>query len=207
MGDCCNHCDVDPQHLQAKQKRVLLAVLAINLATFAMMVFAAWRSHSSSLLSGSLDNLGDAATYALSFLVVGASLTAKARVSLFKAALILAAAMAVAVQIVWRLSDPAMPVFETIGVAGVLNLAANALCLGLLHPYRHGDVNLASAYECARNDIGEGGAVLVAGAGVWLFDAGWPDLLVAGALLVMFLRSAWRVFRASLQAMREAPVA
>ena len=204
MGDCCNHCDVDTQRLQAKQKRVLLVVLAINLATFAMMVFAAWHSRSSSLLSGSLDNLGDAATYALSFLVVGAGLKAKARVSLFKAALILAAALAVAVQIVWRLLDPAVPVFETIGIAGVLNLAANAFCLWLLRPYRDGDVNLASAYECARNDIGEGFAVLLAGAGVWLFHAGWPDLLVAAALLVMFLRSAWRVFGASLKALKEA---
>lgn len=207
MADCCNHCDIDTQRLQAKQKRVLLVVLAINLATFGMMVFAAWYSRSSSLLSGSLDNLGDAATYALSFLVVGASLQAKAQVSLFKAALILAAAIAVAVQIAWRLSDPATPMFETIGIAGALNLAANACCLWLLRPYRNGDVNLASAYECARNDIGEGFAVLAAGAGVWLFGAGWPDLLVAAALLVMFLRSAWRVFGASLKALKEAPAA
>ena len=207
MGDCCNHCDIDTQRLQARQKRVLLVVLAINLATFAMMVFAAWHSRSSSLLSGSLDNLGDAATYALSFLVVGAGLRAKARVSLFKAVLILGAALAVAVQIAWRLLDPAVPVFETIGIAGVLNLAANAFCLWLLRPYRNGDVNLASAYECARNDIGEGFAVLAAGAGVWLFHAGWPDLLVAAALLVMFLRSAWRVFGASLKALKEAPAA
>ena len=204
MGDCCNHCDIDTRRLQAKQKRILLVVLAINLATFAMMVFAAWHSRSSSLLSGSLDNLGDAATYALSFLVVGAGLRAKAQVSLFKAALILAAAVVVAVQIAWRLLDPAMPVFETIGIAGVLNLAANAFCLWLLRPYRDGDVNLASAYECARNDIGEGFAVLAAGAGVWLFGAGWPDLLVAAALLLMFLRSAWRVFGASLRALKEA---
>ena len=27
----------------------------------------------------------------------------------------------------------------------------------------------------------------------WLFGAGWPDLFIAVALLLMFLRSAWRV--------------
>ncbi|MFT3763506.1 MAG: cation transporter [Pseudoxanthomonas sp.] len=192
--------------MQAKQKRVLLVVLAVNLAAFLMMVAAAWHSHSSSLLSGSLDNLGDALTYALSFAVVGASLKAKARVALFKAALILAAALAVAAQIVWRWLDPATPLFETMGIAGALNLAANAFCLWLLHPYRDGDVNLASAYECSRNDIREGLAVIAAGAGVWLFGAGWPDLLVAAALLVMFLRSAWRVFGSALHALKETPV-
>lgn len=193
--------------MQAKQKRVLLAVLAVNVATFLMMVAAAWHSRSASLLSGSLDNLGDAATYALSFAVVGASLRAKARVALFKAALILAAALAVAAQIVWRLLDPATPLFETMGVAGILNLAANAFCLWLLRPYRDGDVNLASAYECSRNDIREGFAVIAAGIGVWLFGAGWPDLLVAAALLAMFLRSAWRVFGMAYRASRETPLA
>src|SRR3546814_10370734 len=54
---------------------------------------------------------------------------------------------------------------------------------------------MASAWECSRNDVFEGFAVLLAAAGVWLFAAGWPDLVIAAALLVMFLRSAWRVFR------------
>src|SRR3546814_4612600 len=100
--------------------------------------------------------------------------------------------MAVAVQVGWRLAHPEVPIFEAIGIAALLNLAFNGICLWLLTPYRHGDVNMASAWECSRNDVFEGFAVLLAAVGVWLFDAGWPDLLIAAALLVMFLRSAWR---------------
>src|SRR3546814_8288328 len=110
--------------------------------------------------------------------------------------LILAAVITVAVQIGWRLTHPAMPLFETIGMAALLNLGANAFCLYLLSPYRHGDVNMASAWECSRNDVWEGFAVLTAAAGVWAFGAGWPDLIIAAALLLMFSRSALRVFRA-----------
>lgn len=175
-------------------------MLAINIATFAIMLFASIHARSSSLLSGSLDNFGDALTYGLSLAVVGASVAAKSRVALFKAALILLAAIAVAVQIGWRLLNPVLPAFETMGVAGALNLAANGVCLWLLWPFRAGDVNLASAWECSRNDVGEGLAVLAAAAGVWLFDAGWPDLLIGAALLLMFLRSAWRIFRAARKA-------
>jgi len=171
-----------------------MVVLAINLATFVMMLAAAIYSGSSSLLSGGLDNLGDALTYLLSLAVVGASSRAKARVALFKGALILGAALAVAIQIGWRLLHPGVPIFEAIGIAALLNLAANAVCLRLLMPYRKGDVNMASAWECSRNDVFEGVAVLAAGAGVGLFSAGWPDLLVASVLLLVFLRSAWRVF-------------
>jgi Co/Zn/Cd efflux system component len=88
------------------------------------------------------------------------------------------------------------------GIAAALNLAANAFCLWLLTPHRTGDVNMASAWECSRNDIFEGGAVLLAAALVGLFGAGWPDLLIAAALLVMFLRSSARVFQASLRELR-----
>jgi Co/Zn/Cd efflux system component len=109
--------------------------------------------------------------------------------------LILGAAVAVAIQVGWRLAHPDVPIFEAIGLAGVINLAFNGICLWLLTPYRHGDVNMASAWECSRNDVFEGIAVLAAATGVGLFSAGWPDLLVASALLLMFLRSAWRVFR------------
>ena len=198
MGDSCGcGSTVDIRALEAGQRRVLMIVLAINIATFVMMLSAAIYSGSSSLLSGSLDNLGDALTYLLSIAVIGASARAKAKVALLKGLLILGAAIAVAVQIGWRLAHPEVPIFEAIGIAALLNLAFNGICLWLLTPYRHGDVNMASAWECSRNDVFEGFAVLLAALGVWLFDAGWPDLLIAAGLLVMFLRSAWRVLRSA----------
>ncbi|GAB2615985.1 cation diffusion facilitator family transporter [Novilysobacter erysipheiresistens] len=191
--------------MQAKQRRVLMIVLAINLATFVMMLAASIYSGSSSLLSGSLDNLGDALTYLLSIAVIGASGRAKAQVALLKGLLIFGAAVAVAVQIGWRLGHPEVPVFEAIGIAGLANLALNGICLWLLTPYRHGDINLASAWECSRNDVFEGLAVLLAAAGVWWFGAGWPDLVVAGALLLLFVGSAWRVLRWAWRSYRAEP--
>ncbi|WP_164281358.1 cation transporter [Stenotrophomonas indicatrix] len=208
MGECCG-CGktLEVAAMQARHRRVLWIVLLINLATFLMMVGASWYSHSSSLLSGALDNLGDAATYLLSLLVVGAGVVAKARVALFKGALILAAAVAVAVQIGWRLAHPQVPLFESMGLAALLNLAANGFCLWLLTPYRNDDVNLASAWECARNDIFEGISVVLAAGLVALFGAGWPDLLVAIALLLVFLRSALRVLRIAMAELRASRVA
>lgn len=201
MGGCCG-CEVEVRRLQDRQRRVLWVVLAINAVTFVGMVAASAHAGSSALLSGALDNLGDALTYGLSLLVVTRSLVAKARVALFKAVLILLAALLVAGSIAFRLFvDPVVPVFGTMGWAGGINLVANLACLWLLRPHRHGDVNLASAYECARNDIADGLAVLAASAGVWWTGAGWPDLLVAALLLAVFLRSAWRVFRAARRAL------
>lgn len=206
MADSCCGCGktLDVAAMQARQRRVLWWVLAINAGTFAMMLGSAWHSGSASLLSGSLDNLGDALTYALSLAVVGASLAAKARVALLKAALILAAALAVAAGIGWKLLHPQLPLFESMGVAAALNLAANLLCLRLLWPYRRGDINLASAWACSLNDVYEGGAVIAASVAVWAFGAGWPDLLIAAALLLLFLRSAWQVARRAWAELRQA---
>ena len=196
MSDsCCSTVDVASLH--GRQRRVLAWVFAINLATFAVMVAGSLLSGSSALLSGTLDNLGDALTYALSFAVVGASARAKARVALVKGLLILGAALAVAGQIAWRLTELDAPVASTMSAAAALNLLANAVCLKLLSPYRDGDVNMSSSWECSRNDVIEGVAVIAAAGAVWLSDSPWPDLLVAVVLLAIFLRSASRVLRSA----------
>ena len=200
MGECCD-CEIDTRALGARQRRVLSIVLAINVAAFVLMVVGSFLSRSSALLSGTLDNFGDALTYALSLIVVGASAAAQARVALFKGVMIGGAALAVAFQIGWRLLHADVPVAETMGVASVLNLAANVACLKLLTPYRSGDLNMASAWECSRNDVLEGIAVIVTAVAVWLFQSPWPDVIVATILLVVFLRSALRVLSAAQRAL------
>ena len=181
--------------MHARQRRVLWWVLAINAGSFALMLAGALHSGAASLLSGSLDNLGDALTYALSLAVVGASMAAKARVALLKAGLILLAALAVAAEIGWKLAHPQVPLFQSMGVVAAANFLANLVCLRLLWPYRDGDINLASAWACSRNDVYEGVAVLAASVAVGALGSGWPDLLIAVGLLVVFLRSAWQVAR------------
>ncbi len=192
--DCCEP-PLDLANLQARQRRVLAWVFGINVATFAIMVTGSMLSGSSALLSGTLDNFGDALTFALSMAVVGGSARAKARVAMLKGLLILGAALAVAAQIAWRMTELDAPVASTMSLAAVLNLIANAVCLKLLTPYRDGDVNMSSSWECSRNDVFEGVAVIATAAAVWVFASPWPDLVVAVVLLVIFLRSAGRVLK------------
>jgi Co/Zn/Cd efflux system component len=202
MSDCSCNNPIDTSALQARQRRILIAVLAMNVAAFVMMVAASFMSGSSALLSGALDNFGDAVTYALSFAVVGATQAAKARVALFKGFMILSAALAVSLQIGWRIFHPETPIVEPMGIAALLNLGVNLVCLRLLTPYRTGDVNMASAWECSRNDVFEGVAVIATAAAVWLLGSGWPDVVVAAALLLIFLRSAIRVLGTSWRQLR-----
>ncbi len=195
MGDSCCDGRLEVAGLETRQRRVLITVLVINVATFVVMAAGSILSGSSSLLSGMLDNLGDALTYGLSLAVVGSSHVVKARVALFKGVLIAVAALFVATQIFWHFLHPETPVVETMSLAAIINLAANLVCLWLLTPHRHSDINMSSVWECSRNDIFDGIAVILASFSVWLFESAWPDILVATGLLILFTRSAIRVLR------------
>jgi len=203
-GSCCeNNCAAEA--LRARQKSTLIKVLWINAAMFLVIAGAALYGKSTALLSDSLDNLGDALTYGLSLYVVSQSIQAKARVALFKGGLIFLGASVVIGQVVWKLIYPVVPSYEVMSVFSLAGLAANGLCLWLLWRHRADDINMSSVFECSRNDIASNLSVFLAAGGVWLFQSGWPDVVVASLLAVLLLRSSARVIRGAFKEIRERP--
>ncbi|MBP9035171.1 MAG: cation transporter [Pseudomonadales bacterium] len=180
-------------------------MLWINAAMFAVIVVAALYAKSTALLSDSLDNLGDALTYALSLYVVSRSVEAKARVALFKGGLIFLGASVVVAQVVWKLIHPVVPAFELMGAFSLIGVTANGICLWLLWRHRGDDINMSSVYECSRNDIASNLSVFVAAVGVWVFESGWPDIIVASCLAMLLLRSSARVLLGAVQELRQQP--
>lgn len=198
MGDCCDKDDAIGA-LRERQSSTLKIVLAINVAMFVAGIGAGIYAGSSALLSDSLDNLGDAATYGLSLYVVYKSSRAKAQVAFFKGGLILLAALIVLGQVIYKLLVPTVPIFEIMGVVSFLALIGNSICLYLLTRHKTDDVNMSSVWECSRNDIASNIAVFAAAGLVWFTQSGWPDIIIALALVVLFLRSAFRVFSTAKQ--------
>jgi Co/Zn/Cd efflux system component len=193
MSTCCDDKQCAIEALRTRQASTLRIVLAINALMFVVEAYGGIVASSTALLSDSLDNFGDALTYALSLFVVRRSPRDKARVALLKGVLILVAGLVVVAQIVHRLAVPTVPLFETMGALGFVALAANATCLALLWKHREDDVNMTSVWECSRNDIASNLSVILAASAVWALGTGWPDLLVAVALAALFLASATRV--------------
>lgn len=192
MSGCCDtECALEA--LRAKQRGTLQLVLGINALMFLVIVAAALYGKSTALLADSLDNLGDALTYGLSLYAVSRGAAAKAKVALFKGGLIFVGAAAVVTQLLHRLLEPEVPIFEIMGAFSLLGLFANVLCLYLLSRHRHDDVNMSSVWECSRNDVASNLAVLVAAGGVAWTGSPWPDVLVALALVGLLLRSSLRV--------------
>jgi Co/Zn/Cd efflux system component len=203
MSGCCGPgCSSEPLH--ERQRGTLQIVLAINALMFFAILGAAYYANSSALLADSLDNLGDALTYALSLYAVSRGAAVKARVALFKGALILLAALTVIAQVTYRLFVPGVPVFEVMGIFSLAGLVANSICLFLLWRHRREDVNMSSVWECSRNDIASNIAVFVAAGAVWFTGSGWPDIVVAAGLSLLLIRSASRVIGSAIAELRAA---
>ena len=197
MGSCCeNNCAVEALH--EKQRGTLIKVLWINAIRFIVIAAAAFYGKSTALLTDSLDNLGDALTYGLSLFAVSKGTTTKARVALFKGGLIFVAASLVIAQIIHRLISPVLPSYEVMSIFSLAGLVANGLCLFLLWSHRHEDINMSSVFECSRNDIASNLSVILAAIGVWLFNSGLPDIIIATLLAALLLNSSARVIKGAL---------
>lgn len=195
MADCCNDKACEIEALRNRQSLTLKIVLGINAVMFAVELTAGLLASSVSLVADSLDMLGDALVYGFSLYVVARGARMKAISALFKGSIMAAFGLFVLVQAIYMIIVPQVPVFEAIGVVGLLALAANSVCLLLLWRHRADDINMTSVWLCSRNDIVANLSVLIAAWGVWLTHSGWPDIIVGLALAVLFLRSALFVLR------------
>lgn len=202
MADCCDDkaCEIDA--LRSRQSSTLKIVLVINAVMFLVELAAGLLGHSVSLVADSLDMLGDALIYGISLYVVARGSAMKAKVALLKGGIMAAFGLFVLVRAVYNIVFPQLPLFEVMGVIGLLALAANGTCFFLLWRHRSDDINMSSVWLCSRNDIIANVSVLFAAAGVWLTRSGWPDILVGLALAVLFLRSALFVLRGAIAELR-----
>ncbi len=195
MTDNCTNITCEIEKLQARQSKTLKVVLGINVVMFLVEFLAGLIAGSTALLADSLDMLGDALVYGFSLYVVSRNDTWKAVSALIKSGIIALFGLFVLGQVAHKFLNPVTPHFETIGLIGLLALAANVVCLSLLIHHRAEDVNMRSVWLCSRNDIIANISVLFAALGVWITNSQWPDLLVGLGIAVLFLFSAFHVYQ------------
>lgn len=181
--------------IDARYRRILWTVIAVNGAMFLVEMAAGQLAGSQSLKADALDFLADTVTYGLSLAVIGAGLRTRATAALFKGLSLSVMALWVLGSTVYHTLILGLPSAEAMGAIGVLALAANLASVLLLKPYKDGDANVRSVWLCSRNDAI--GNVIVMGAAllVWGTATAWPDLAVAAIMAGIFLSSSVQILR------------
>jgi cation diffusion facilitator family transporter len=196
MADaCCSNKGAELERLARRtdQRRVLIIVLAINAVMFFAEFGAGLVAGSSALMADATDMLGDALVYGVSLYALSRSDTWKAGAALFKGVLILILGLSILVNVALKIGSGVPPSSTLMLMFGGAALVANLVCLSLLWRFRSEDVNMASTFECSRNDVISGVGVLVAAGAVALTSSPWPDILIGAAMAAIILRSAVRV--------------
>ena len=193
--DCCSAKGVELERLarQAEQRRVLIVVLIINAVMFFAEFGAGLVAGSAALMADATDMLGDALVYGVSLYAIARSDRWKAGVAAFKGAFILLLGLGILVNVAIKIQSGVPPSSTLMLIFGGLALVANLVCLGLLWRFRAQDVNMASTWECSRNDVISNVGVLAAAAMVAVTSSPWPDILIGLAMAAVVLRSAVRV--------------
>ncbi|WP_295168838.1 cation transporter [uncultured Brevundimonas sp.] len=165
-------------HVESRQRRTLLIVLALNALLFVGLGLGGLVADSSALLANAVDNASDSVVYLISFLAVGRALAWKRRAARVSGVLLLVFAAGVLLDAGRRWWFGAEPIGWTMIGLAVVAAAVNLVCLHLLRRLEGDDVNLRAAETFSFNDFASNGGIIVAGGLVLWLGQSWPDLVV-----------------------------
>lgn len=181
---------------------MLVVVLFINAVMFVAEFGAGIVAGSAALMADASDMLGDALVYGVSIYAISRSDRWKAGAAFFKGLLILLLGASIACNVIIKINSGVPPSSTLMLVFGGLSLIANLVCLSLLWRFRKLDVNMASTFECSRNDVISNVGVLLAAVAVAITSSPWPDIIIGSAMAVIVLRSAVRVLTSAAPQLR-----
>lgn len=197
--DCCSAKGQDIERLarHSDQRRVLILVLVINAVMFVAEFGAGIIAGSTALMADASDMFGDALVYGISLFALSRSDRWKAGAAAFKGVFILLLGISIVVNVVLKINSGIPPSSTLMLAFGALALIANLICLSLLWRFKATDVNMASTFECSRNDVISNVGVLIAAGAVSMLSSPWPDIIIGSLMAVLILRSALRVLGAA----------
>jgi Co/Zn/Cd efflux system component len=185
-----NTSEVSPRY-----RNVLWIALFVNAAMFVLELVAGIGAQSAALLADAVDFFGDALNYGVSIVALGLAVAWRSRVALAKGISMGLYGVGVIGFAAWNAINGTVPEAKTMGLIGLLALAANVGVALLLYRYRDGDANMQSVWLCTRNDAIGNVAVVLAAIGVFGTGTGWPDFIVAGLMGGLAISAAITVIR------------
>jgi len=208
MSAGCNSCASTHTKpvVDATYRKVLWFALVVNGAMFVVELIAGALGQSLALTADAMDFFSDAANYAITLVVLGLSLSVRSKAALFKGICMGLVGLYVLYASISHIIEGTVPHAQVMGVIGFMALITNVIVALLLFRHKDGDANRQSIWICSRNDAIANIAVMLAGAGVWASQTGWPDILVGLGIAGLGLWGAAQIIQQSLREMKETAI-
>jgi Co/Zn/Cd efflux system component len=186
-------------------RRVVAIVALANFAYFFVEFIVARTIGSVSLFSDSVDFLEDTSVNFLILLALGWSLSARSKVGMLLAAILLVPALSLLWALWGKFTNPMPPEPLPLSLTGLGALVVNLSCAFLLARFRkHSGSLTRAAFLSARNDAVANVAIIITGFVTALTDSMWPDLIVGLGIAAMNLDAAREVWEAAREEHRAA---
>lgn len=180
----------------AQQRKLLWAVLLINLSLFIIEILTGFISHSMGLVADSLDMLADALVYGLALWAVGSTVFRKKRIAKLSGYFQMTLAILGLVEVVRRFYGVGeIPVFQTMIYISLLALVGNGVSLYLLKRSQSKEAHMQASMIFTSNDVIVNVGVIIAGVLVYMTESKLPDLIVGVCVFVIIIRGALRILK------------
>lgn len=183
-----------------EERRTLRWVLGINFTQVVMASAAGILADSTGLLGAALDNLGDAAVYAVSLYAVGRTVIAKARAANLSGILLIVLAFGLLVEVLRRFFAGAEPIGFAMIITALANAATNVVCLRLLRAHRAHGVHFKASWIFTTNDMLANAGIALSGLLVMLLKSPVPDLLIGVVVVGIVLKGGWEILKEAREA-------
>lgn len=205
-SDSCGcHGDTGRAERDPAYRRALWLVVLLNLGFGVAECVGGFIADSQALKADALDFLGDGSITFVGLLALAWSERARAKVALVQGLFLGGLGLFVVAMAAWRVLNVVPPEAELMGGIGVAALAVNVLAAWVLSRFRDGDANVRAVWLFSRNDALANIAVIVAAGLVVWTRSGWPDLIVAAAIALLFLHSSYEIVRGARRELAKAP--
>jgi Co/Zn/Cd efflux system component len=186
------------QGKSANLRRVVLAVALLNLGYFGIEFTVALRIGSVSLFADSVDFLEDTSVNLIIAFALGWSVTARARLGMALAGILLVPALGTLWALWTKFSAPVPPEPFSLTLTGVGALIVNLSCAFLLARFRdHSGSLTRAAFLSARNDAIANVAIIGAGLVTAFTRSIWPDVIIGIGIGIMNADAAREVWQAA----------
>lgn len=181
---------------QSNQRKILLAVLAINFAFFIIEMTTGLISRSMGLIADSLDMLADSFVYGISLFAVGGTLIRKKKIAGLAGYFQITLAIIGFVEVLRRfVGTERAPDFSTMIVVSIMALTANAVCLYLLQKSKSKEAHMQASMIFTSNDVIINLGVIIAGLLVNWLNSNKPDLIIGTIVFVLVIQGAVRILK------------